>query len=158
MRRGYVIYVSAYAFTFPRDAQLAHLSLEDGRTHLVVDVSTAKDAAERVLRDDALAARLRQGAADVQRDLVCAECLSDYLVETLRTLRSHFRGDLSFDTREALRETLTGVNCTALDLREFVAGRRHAAAPIPPASSAPAPHEDPACLALVDIAFPPRPR
>jgi len=107
-----------------------------------------------VLRDDALAARLRQGAADVQRD----QSLSDYLVETLRTLRSHFRGDLSFDTREALRETLTGVNCTALDLREFVAGRRHAAVPIPPASSAPAPHEDPACLALVDVAFPPRPR
>ena len=133
-----------------------YAGLEDGRTHLIVNVTTAKDAAERVLSDEALAARLRQGAADVQRDLVCAECLSDYLVETLRTLRSHHRGDLSFDTRESLRETLNGVNCTALDLREFAAGRRHVPSPIPPASTAPAAHEDPACLALVNIAFPPR--
>ena len=87
---------------------------------------------------------------------VCADCLSDYLVETLRTLRSHFRGGLALDSRESLRETLNGVNCTALDLREFAAGRRHVPSPIPPASAAPAAHEDPACLALVNIAFPPR--
>ncbi len=44
--------------------------LEDNRTHLIINVTSAKAAAERVLSDDALAARLRQGAADVQRDLV----------------------------------------------------------------------------------------
>ena len=93
---------------------------------MIVNVTSAKDAAERVLSDVALAARLRQGAADVQRDLVCAECLSDYLVETLRTLRSHFRGDLALDSRENMRKTLKGVNCTAVGFREFVAGRKGA--------------------------------
>ena len=87
---------------------------------------------------------------------VCAECLSDYLVETLRTLRSHFRGDLALDSRENMRKTLKGVNCTAVGFREFVAGRKGAEPlPIPPATTTPGAGEDPACLALLDVAFPP---
>ena len=57
----------------------------------MVDVHTAADAARRVLADEALSRRLREGARDVFRDLVCADCLNRFLLELLGALRGRFR-------------------------------------------------------------------
>ena len=133
--------------------------LEDGVSHAVVDVFTAKNVARRILGDEALARRLREGAATVNRDLVCPTCLLDYISETLRTLRDHFRSDLALDSREALRKTLRGVSCSRLGLVEFHLEKQHGssvvAVPLDPAKTLPDVGEDETCLALVDAVYPP---
>jgi len=93
--------------------------LADGVSHAVVDVTTAETVAERILVNATLSAALHAGAAAVSRELTCPHCLTDYLGETLRTLREHFRGDLALDSRAALRRSLVGVNCTRLGLTEL---------------------------------------
>lgn len=93
--------------------------LADGVSHAVVDVTTTETVAERILGNATLSAALRAGAAAVSRELTCPHCLTDYLGETLRTLREHFRGDLALDSRAALRRSLVGVNCTRLGLTEL---------------------------------------
>ena len=132
--------------------------LEAGRTHVVVDATTAKAVAESILADDALAATLREGAAAVARDLVCPTCLTDYIHETLRTLREQFRSDLALDSRDSMRKSLVGVNCTRLGLTELKLDPHHGlsvvAAPLAPARTLPRPGEDAVCLALLDQAYP----
>ena len=39
------------------------------------------------------AGRLREGAAAVQKDLVCADCLHGFLLETLKAFRAHFSAE-----------------------------------------------------------------
>ena len=111
-----------------------------------------------ILADDALAATLREGAAAVARDLVCPTCLTDYIHETLRTLREQFRGDLALDSRDSMRKSLVGVNCTRLGLTELKLDPHHGlsvvAAPLPPSQTSPRPGEDAVCLALLDQAYP----
>lgn len=135
--------------------------LADGVSHAVVDVTTAETVAERILGNATLSAALREGAAAVSRDLVCPHCLTDYISETLRALREHFRGDLALDSRAALRRSLVGVNCTRLGLTEVRLdphhGLRVVVKPLPPARTRPRAGEDAVCLALVDEAFPPPP-
>ena len=132
--------------------------LEEGVSHKVVDATTAKTVADRILADDALAATLREGAAAVGRDLVCPTCLTDYIHETLRMLREQFRGDLALDSRDSMRKSLVGVNCTRLGLTELKLDPHHGlsvvAAPLAPAQTLPRPGEDAVCLALLDQAYP----
>ena len=129
-----------------------HAGLEEGRTHLTVDFATAPEAVETVLSDDVFAKRLRDGAAEVQKKLLCYGCLGRYYAATLGTIRKHFQTNLALDNREALRATLRGVDCTGLRLVEY----KNKA--LPPATSLPEPGEDPVCLALVDRVYPPRRR
>ena len=133
--------------------------LEEGVSHAVVDVFTAKKMSQRILGDEAFSKRLREGAAAVNRDLVCPTCLLDYISETLRTLRDHFRSDLALDSREALRNTLRGVSCSRLGLVEFHLEKQHGssvvAVPLDPAKTLPDVGEDATCLALVDALYPP---
>lgn len=110
----------------------------------------------QALNDDAFSARLRAGAAEVQESLVCGQCLADYIVETLETMRKHFRNDLALDDAATARETLRGVDCASLQLMEIVT-RDHVKGSVlkklPPATSAVAAGEDAACVAVVDAAF-----
>ena len=48
--------------------------------------------------------RLREGAADVQRELVCADCLHGFLLETLKAFRAHFSWNLALDDVETARD------------------------------------------------------
>jgi len=102
-----------------------------------------------VLSDDVFAKRLRDGAAEVQRKLLCYGCLGRYYAATLGTIRKHFQTNLALDGRDALRATLRGVDCTGLRLVEY----KNKA--LPPATTVPEPGEDPTCLALVDRVYPP---
>ena len=87
------------------------------------------------LLESAMPATLREGAAAVARDLVCPTCLTDYIHETLRTLREQFRSDLALDSRDSMRRSLVGVNCTRLGLTELKLDPHHGlsvvAAPLP---------------------------
>ena len=129
-----------------------HAGLEEGRTHLTVTAATAPAVVERVLHDDVLARRLRDGAAEVQRKLLCYDCLGNYYAATLAAIRKHWQTDLALDGRDALRATLRGVDCTGLRLVEYKNKR------LSPATTVPEPGEDPTCLALLDRAYPPRRR
>jgi hypothetical protein len=133
--------------------------LENGVSHAVVDVFSAKRVAHGILTNPTLSQRLREGAAAVNRDLVCPTCLLDYISETLRTLRDHFRSDLALDSRDALRKTLRGVSCSRLGLVEFHLEKHHGssvvAVPLDPAKTLPDVGEDETCLALIDALYPP---
>ena len=83
-----------------------HAGLEEGRTHLTVNFETAPEAVEAVLSDEVFAQRLRDGAAEVQKKLLCYGCLGRYYAATLGTIRKHFQTNLALDSREALRATL----------------------------------------------------
>jgi len=138
-----------------------YAGLEDGVSHAVVDMVTARDVATRVLKDEAFAARLRKGAAAVQRDLVCDSCLTDYVSEVLLELRSWFKGELALDGRAALRETLRGIECTKMGLVELVLANANGVGggiryrKLKPAATLPGEGEDPTCLELLDEAYPP---
>ena len=141
-----------------------YAALEDGVTHVVFNATTAFGVAEHLIRHKrGFTKRLREGAARVQRELTCAQCLNRYFLATLAELRSRFRGDLALGTREAARATLRGVNCTGHDLVEYIADDRMTMSTkntdrgirsLPPATTRAERDEDPRCLALLDRAFP----
>ena len=141
-----------------------YAALEDGVTHVVFNATTAVGVAEHLIRHKrGFTKRLREGAARVQRELTCAQCLNRYFLATLAELRSRFRGDLALGTREAARATLRGVNCTGHDLVEYIADDRMTMSTkntdrgirsLPHATTRAERGEDPRCLALLDRAFP----
>ena len=69
-----------------------------------------------------------------------------------------FRSDLALDSRDSMRQSLVGVNCTRLGLTELKLDPHHGlsvvAAPLPPSQTLPRPGEDAVCLALLDQAYP----
>ena len=140
-----------------------YAGLEDGVTHVVFNATTAIGVAERLIRHKkGIAKRLREGAARVQRELTCAQCLNRYLLATFAELRSRFRGDLALGTKEAARATLRGVNCSGHDLVEYIAddtmtmstkNTDRGIRSLPPATTRAEKGEDPRCLALLDRAF-----
>lgn len=138
-----------------------YVGLEDGVSHVVFNATTAVDVARRITQEP-VSARLRAGAARVQRELTCARCLNRYLLATLEALRMRFRGDLALGGRDTARATLKGVDCSGLDLVEYVrddamtlGGKKlHGLKVLPPATTRPRAGEDVRCLAVLDAAFP----
>ena len=98
-----------------------------------------------------MARRLRDGAADVQRELVCADCLHGFLLETLKSFRAHFSCGDALDDVETARATLKGVECG--DFVEYVS--HGVVEKIPPSGVKAGPGEDQRCVDLVSAAFAP---
>ena len=88
--------------------------LENGTTHLDVDLASAAAAARAVLRDESLAARLRAGAKSVAEDLACPDCVKRFLADALRKLRDRHLQHAVLDDRHALRAALEGASCEGL--------------------------------------------
>ena len=128
-----------------------YAGLEEGRTHLVFNATTAVDVAKQITGNQRLARRLREGAADVQRELVCADCLHGFLLETLKAFRAHFSTNLALDDVETARATLKGVECG--DFVEYVS--HGVVEKIPPSGVKAGPGEDQRCVDLVSAAFAP---
>ena len=126
-----------------------YAGLEEGRTHLVFNATNAVDFATKITGNQRLARRLRDGAAAVQKDLVCADCLHGFLLETLKAFRAHFRTELALDDVETARATLKGVECG--DFVEYVS--HGVVEKIPPSNVKAGPGEDQACVDLVSAAF-----
>ena len=58
-----------------------YAALEDGVTHVVFNATTAVGVAEHLIRHKrGFTKRLREGAARVQRELTCAQCLNRYFL------------------------------------------------------------------------------
>ena len=95
-----------------------YAALEDGVTHpRRVQRDHRRGVAEHLIRHKrGFTKRLREGAARVQRELTCAQCLNRYFLATLAELRQRFRGDLALGTREARAGDARGVNCSGHDL------------------------------------------
>merc|ERR1719484_510478 len=91
-----------------------YAGLEEGRTHVVFNATNAVDVATKITGNQRLARRLRDGAAAVQKDLVCADCLHGFLLETLKAFRAHFRTELALDDAATARATLKGVSVRGL--------------------------------------------
>ena len=128
-----------------------YAGLEEGRTHLVFNATTAVEVAKQITGNQRLARRLREGAADVQRELVCADCLHGFLLETLKAFRAHFSTNLALDDVETARATLRGVECG--DFVEYVS--HGVVEKIPPSGVKAGPGEDQSCVDLVSAAFAP---
>jgi len=126
-----------------------YAGLEEGRTHLVFNATTAVEVAKQITDNQRLARRLREGAADVQRELVCADCLHGFLLETLKAFRAHFSTNLALDDAETARATLRGVDCG--DFVEYVS--HGVVEKIPPSGVKAGPGEDQSCVDLVSAAF-----
>ena len=158
--------------------------LANGTTHLDVDLASAAAAARAVLGDAALAERLRAGARAVAEDLTCPECVEQFLADALRKLRERHLQQTVLDDRHMLRAALRGASCAGLveyvprdapingthqlrSVRSRFQKEYHAhaaahrptgvdrlVAPVPlPDAIAPVGF-DPACVALVEAAFP----
>jgi len=128
-----------------------YAGLEEGRTHLVFNATNAVNVATKITGNQRLARRLRDGAAAVQKDLVCADCLHGFLLETLKAFRAHFRTELALDDVETARATLKGVECG--DFVEYVS--HGVVEKIPPSKVKAGPGEDQSCVDLVSAAFAP---
>ena len=128
-----------------------YAGLEEGRTHLVFNATTAVEVAKQITGNQRLARRLREGAADVQRELVCADCLHGFLLETLKAFRARFSCGDALDDAETARATLKGVQCG--DFVEYVS--HGAVEKIPPSGVKAGPGEDQRCVDLVSAAFAP---
>ena len=128
-----------------------YAGLDEGRTHLVFNATNAVDVATKITGNQRLARRLREGAAAVQKELVCADCLHGFLLETLKAFRAHFRTELALDDVETARETLKGVQCG--DLVEYLS--RGDVRKVPPSNVKAGPGEDQSCVDLVSAAFAP---
>ena len=126
-----------------------YAGLEEGRTHLVFNATNAVDVATKITGNQRLARRLREGAADVQRELVCADCLHGFLLETLKAFRAHFSCGDALDDVATARATLKGVECG--DFVEYVS--HGVVEKIPPSNVKAGPGEDQACVDLVAAAF-----
>ena len=65
---------------------------------------------------------------------------------------------MALDSRDSMRKSLVGVNCSRLGLTELKLDPHHGlsvvAAPLPPSQTVPRPGEDAVCLALLDQAYP----
>ena len=128
-----------------------YAGLEEGRTHLVFNATTAVEVAKQITGNQRLARRLREGAAAVQKELVCADCLHGFLLETLKAFRAHFSCGDALDDVETARATLKGVQCG--DFVEYLS--RGDVRKVPPASLKAGRGEDQACVDLVAAAFAP---
>ena len=126
-----------------------YAGLEEGRTHLVFNATNAVDVARKITGNQRLARRLRDGAAAVQKELVCADCLHGFLLETLKAFRAHFRTELALDDVATARATLKGVQCG--DFVEYVS--HGVVEKIPPSNVKAGPGEDQRCVDLVSAAF-----
>ena len=128
-----------------------YAGLEEGRTHLVFNSTNAVAVAPKITGNQRLARRLRDGAAAVQKELVCADGRHGFLLETVKAFRAHFRTELALDDAATARATLTGVECG--DFVEYVS---HGVVEMFPLSDVKAgPGEDQACVVLVSAAFAP---
>ena len=85
----------------------------------------------------------------MQKELVCADCLHGFLLETLRAFRAHFRTELALDDAATARATLKGVECG--DFVEYVS--HGVVEKIPPSNVKAGPGEDQSCVDLVSAAF-----
>ena len=158
--------------------------LTNGTTHLDVDIASAAAAARAVLGDPTLSDRLRAGARAIAEDLTCPECVEKFLADALFKLRARHLQQTVLDDRHALRAALRGASCSGLveyvsrdapingthqlrSVRSRFQKEYHAhatahrstgvdrlVAPVPlPDAVAPVGF-DPACVALVEAAFP----
>ena len=126
-----------------------YAGLEEGRTHLVFNATTAVEVAKQITGNQRLARRLREGAAAVQKELVCADCLHGFLLETLKAFRAHFSTNLALDDMKTARETLKGVECG--DFVEYVS--HGVVGKVPRSNVKAGPGEDQSCVDLVSAAF-----
>jgi len=126
-----------------------YAGLEEGRTHLVFNATNAVDVATRITGNQRLARRLRDGAAAVQKELVCADCLHGFLLETLKAFRAHFSCGDALDDAATARATLKGVQCG--DFVEYVS--HGVVEKIPHSTVKAGPGEDQSCVDLVAAAF-----
>ena len=115
--------------SFPRRSQAQewyYPSLKSGETHVDVDDSNLVQTVQDLERDVNLAYALRRGADAVAKELVCAQCITDYFVYVLRSVRQRWAQDLILDDPCVLHdfleeeETQAALNCSSLDLMEVI--------------------------------------
>mmetsp|Transcript_24335 Transcript_24335/g.73230 ORF Transcript_24335/g.73230 Transcript_24335/m.73230 type:complete len:452 (-) Transcript_24335:470-1825(-) len=101
-------------------------ALEEGQTHVTVDASNLVEHVEALEAAPAKSFALRQGASEVGKELVCAQCITDYFTKVLGALRERWAMHEVLDDPCVLRnflrepETQEALNCSQLNLVEIV--------------------------------------